>query len=116
MTPDMLSSTKGGSSAAKTITIRLSTSQSSKSAKKQQIIVIPHSMFVKGCKSGKELNNKIQNRRPSIKSMENKTNLKRPSSSEYSNYGTDSEEGSSVHEGGNTKTVGKRANLDHLSL
>merc|ERR1711892_1594017 len=47
--------------------------------------------------------------------VENRTNLKRPSSSGDSTYGTDSEEGSSIHEGGDSKAVRKRANLDHLS-
>merc|ERR1719203_1390771 len=47
--------------------------------------------------------------------MENRTNLKRPSSSGDSTYGTDSEEGSSIHDGGDSKVVRKRANLDHLS-
>merc|ERR1711910_255543 len=32
-----------------------------------------------------------------------------------STYGTDSEEGSSIHEGSDSKPVRKRANLDHLS-
>merc|ERR1712051_916481 len=47
--------------------------------------------------------------------MENRTNLKRPPSSGDSTYGTDSEEGSSIHDGGDSKVVRKRANLDHLS-
>ena len=111
MSPDMLSTTKGGSSAAKTITIRLSTLQSSKSAKKQQIIVIPHRMMVNGCISAKELNNIIQDPKPSIKSMENK----RPSNSGSSTYGTDSQESSSINESSDSKVVRKRANLDHLS-
>ena len=113
MTADMLSTTAGGSPASKTITIRLSTllSKSSKSAKKQQIIVIPHSMLI----SAKELNNISQDTKPKIKSMENKRNLKRPLNSECSTYGTDSEEGGSINEGGDSKGVRKRANLDHLS-
>ena len=113
MTADMLSTTAGGSPASKTITIRLSTllSKSSKSTKKQQIIVIPHSMLI----SAKELNNISQDTKPKIKSMENKRNLKRPSNSECSTYGTDSEEGGSINEGGDSKAVRKRANLDHLS-
>jgi len=115
MTADMLSTTTGGSPATKTITIRPSSLQPSKSAKNQQIIVIPHSMLVNGCISAKDLNNIIQDTKPSIKSMENRTNLKRPSSSGDSTYGTDSEEGSSIHEGGDSKEVRKRANLDHLS-
>ena len=118
MTADMLSTTAGGGPASKTITIRLSTlqSKSSKSAKNQKIIVIPHSMLVNGCISAKKLNNIIQDPKPSIKSMENETNLKRHSNSGYSTYGTDSEEGSSINEGGDSKAVRKRANLDHLSL
>ena len=75
-------------------------------------------MLVNGCISAKDLNNIIQDTKPSIKSMENRTNLKRPSSSGDSTYGTDSEEGSSIHEGGecgDSKAVRKRANLDHLS-
>merc|ERR1712051_610486 len=115
MTADMLSTTTGGSPATKTITIRPSSLQPSKSAKNQQIIVIPHSMLVNGCISAKDLNNIIQDTKPSIKSMENRTNLKRPSSSGDSTYGTDSEEGSSIHDGGDSKVVRKRANLDHLS-
>ena len=115
MTTDILSTTAGGSPASKTITIHLSTLRSSKSAKKQQIIVIPHSMLVNGCISAKELNNIVQDPKPSIKSMENKTNLKRPSNSGYSTYGTDSKEGSSINEGWDSKVVRKRANLDHLS-
>merc|ERR1712083_539956 len=115
MTADMLSTTTGGSPATKTITIRPSSLQPSKSAKNQQIIVIPHSMLVNGCISAKDLNNIIQDTKPSIKSMENRTNLKRPSSSGDSTYGTDSEEGSSIHEGSDSKPVRKRANLDHLS-
>jgi len=115
MTADMLSTAKGGSSATKTITIRPSSLQPAKTTKNQQIIVIPHSMLVNGCISAKDLNNIIQDTKPSIKSMENRTNLKRPSSSGDSTYGTDSEEGSSIHEGGDSKPVRKRANLDHLS-
>jgi hypothetical protein len=115
MTADILSTTAGGSPAPKTITIHLSTLQSSKSAKKQQIIVIPHSMLVNGCISAKKLKNIIQDTKPSIKSMENKTNLKRPSNTGYSTYGTDREEGGSINEGGDSKAVRKRANLDHLS-
>ena len=82
------------------------------------IYVLFFSMLVNGCISAKDLNNIIQDTKPSIKSMENRTNLKRPSSSGDSTYGTDSEEGSSIHEGGecgDSKAVRKRANLDHLS-
>ena len=79
------------------------------------IYVLFFSMLVNGCISAKDLNNIIQDTKPSIKSMENRTNLKRPSSSGDSTYGTDSEEGSSIHEGGDNKVVRKRANLDHLS-
>ena len=73
------------------------------------------SMLVNGCISAKDLKNIIDDTKPSIKSMENRTNLKRPSSSGDSTYGTDSEEGSSIHEGSDSKPVRKRANLDHLS-
>lgn len=78
-------------------------------------IIYIFSMLVNGCISAKDLNNIIQDTKPSIKSMENRTNLKRPSSSGDSTYGTDSEEGSSIHEGAESKAVRKRANLDHLS-
>ena len=116
MTADMLSTTRGGSLATKTIKMRPLSFQQSKSAKNQQIIVIPNSMLVNGCISTKDLNKIIQDRKPIVKSMENRTNLKRPSSSGDSTYGTDSEKDSSVHECGDTKTVRKRANLDSLSL
>ena len=116
MTADMLSTTTGGSSATKTITIRPSSLQPSKSAKNQRIVVIPHSMLVNGCISAKDLNYIIQDKTPIVKSMENQTSLKRRSSSGDSTYGTDSEEGSSMHEDGNAEMVRKRANLDHLSL
>merc|ERR1712037_777829 len=79
------------------------------------IYVLFFSMLVNGCISAKDLNNIIQDTKPSIKSMENRTNLKRPSSSGDSTYGTDSEEGSIIHDGGDSKVVRKRANLDHLS-
>ena len=98
MTADMLSTTTGGCPAPKTITICLSTLQSSKTAKKQQILVIPKRMLVNGCISAK--------------SMENTTNLKRP----LNTYGTDSKESSSINEGGGSKVVRKRENLNHLSL
>merc|ERR1712061_739573 len=64
-----------------------------------------------------DLKNIIDDSKPSIKTMENRINLKRPSSSGDSTYGTDSEEGSSIHEigDGDNKPVRKRANLDHLS-
>ena len=116
MTTDILSTTAGGSPASKIITIRLSTLQSSKSAKKQQIIVIPHRILANSCMSAKYRNNIIQDPKPSIKSMENKTNLKRPSNSGHSTYGPDSEESSSINEGGDSKAVRKRANLGNLSL
>merc|ERR1712141_89550 len=112
------STTRGTAPATKTITIRPSSLQPAKSAKnQQQIIVIPHSMLVNGCISAKDLKNIIDDSKPSIKTMENRINLKRPSSSGDSTYGTDSEEGSSIHydEGGDNKPVRKRANLDHLS-
>merc|ERR1711902_250560 len=111
-------STSGVNPATKTITIRPSSLQPAKSAKnQQQIIVIPHSMLVNGCISAKDLKNIIDDSKPSIKTMENRINLKRPSSSGDSTYGTDSEEGSSIHEigDGDNKPVRKRANLDHLS-
>ena len=75
------------------------------------------SMLVNGCISAKDLKNIIDDSKPSIKTMENRINLKRPSSSGDSTYGTDSEEGSSIHEigDGDNKPVRKRANLDHLS-
>merc|ERR1712110_738239 len=115
MGTEMLS-TNGVNPATKTITIRPSSLQPAKSAKnQQQIIVIPHSMLVNGCISAKDLTKIIDDTKPSIKSMENRTNLKRPSSSGDSTYGTDSEEGSSIHEGSDNKPVRKRANLDHLS-
>jgi len=112
------STTRGTAPATKTITIRPSSLQPAKSAKnQQQIIVIPHSMLVNGCISAKDLKNIIDDSKPSIKTMENRINLKRPSSSGDSTYGTDSEEGSSIHEigDGDNKPVRKRANLDHLS-
>merc|ERR1739844_381834 len=114
---EMLSKS-GVNSTTKTITIRPSSLQPAKSAKnQQQIIVIPHSMLVNGCISAKDLKNIIDDSKPSIKTMENRINLKRPSSSGDSTYGTDSEEGSSIHEigDGDNKPVRKRANLDHLS-
>merc|ERR1712083_1044896 len=117
MGTEMLSKS-GVNSTTKTITIRPSSLQPAKSAKnQQQIIVIPHSMLVNGCISAKDLKNIIDDSKPSIKTMENRINLKRPSSSGDSTYGTDSEEGSSIHydEGGDNKPVRKRANLDHLS-
>jgi len=119
MGTEMLSKS-GVNSTTKTITIRPSSLQPAKSAKnQQQIIVIPHSMLVNGCISAKDLKNIIDDSKPSIKSIENRTNLKRPSSSGDSTYGTDSEEGSSTYgtdEGNDdNKPVRKRANLDHLS-
>jgi len=110
-------STRGVSNpATKTITIRPSSLQPAKSAKnQQQIIVIPHSMLVNGCINAKDLKNIIDDSKQSIKTMENRTSLKRPSSSGDSTYGTDSEEGSSIHENSDSKPVRKRANLDHLS-
>jgi len=119
MTTEFNSTTRGTAPATKTITIRPSSLQPAKSAKnQQQIIVIPHSMLVNGCISAKDLKNIIDDSKPSIKTMENRINLKRPSSSGDSTYGTDSEEGGSIHERfGDTdnKPVRKRANLDHLS-
>merc|ERR1719343_1718055 len=100
---------------SKTITIRPASLQPNLNKNQQQIIVIPQSMLVNGCISAKDLKSIIDDTKPSIKSMENRTNLKRPSSSGDSTYGTDSEEGSSIHEGSDSKPVRKRANLDHLS-
>merc|ERR1719352_676236 len=104
---------------SKTITIRPASLQPNLNKNQQQIIVIPHSMLVNGCISAKDLKNIIDDSKPSIKSIENRTNLKRPSSSGDSTYGTDSEEGSSTYgtdDGNNdNKPVRKRANLDHLS-
>jgi len=73
------------------------------------------SMLVNGCINAKDLKNIIDDSKQSIKTMENRTSLKRPSSSGDSTYGTDSEEGSSIHENSDSKPVRKRANLDHLS-
>jgi len=116
MGTEMLSTRGVSNPATKTITIRPSSLQPAKSAKnQQQIIVIPHSMLVNGCINAKDLKNIIDDSKQSIKTMENRTSLKRPSSSGDSTYGTDSEEGSSIHENSDSKPVRKRANLDHLS-
>ena len=97
-------------SATKTITIRPSASQpSTKGQQQQQIIVIPHNMLVNGCISAKDLKN-IISKDQSIKTMEDRSSLKRPRSSD-SCYGSDSE----VSESSDGKSVRKRANLDHLS-
>lgn len=101
---------------AKTITIRPSGLQPhGKSQQPQQIIVIPQSMLVNGCISSKDLKSIMSTDSPasptSIKSMENRTDLKRPASSvDDSTYGSDSE-GSEDSD----KPARKRANLDHLS-
>merc|ERR1712018_84858 len=99
---------------AKTITIRPSGLQPHGKQQPQQIIVIPQSMLVNGCISSKDLKSIISttdSSSPSIKSMENRTDLKRPASSaEDSTYGSDSE--ISEH---SDKPIRKRANLDHLS-
>jgi len=106
--------TNGVKPATKTINIHPSSLQPAKLANdQQQIIVIPHSMLVNGYMSGNDLKIIIDDSKLSIKTMENRTNLKRPSSSGDSTYGTDSDEGSSIHEG--SESVRKRANLDHLS-
>jgi len=116
MGTEMLSTRGVSNPATKTITIRPSSMQPAKSAKnQQQIIVIPHSMLVNGCINAKDLKNIIDDSKQCIKTMENRTSLKRPSSSGDSSYGTDSEEGSSIHENSDSKPVRKRANLDHLS-
>jgi len=100
---------------AKTITIRPSGLQPhGKTQQPQQIIVIPQSMLVNGCISSKDLKSIMSTESsPTIKSMENRTDLKRPASSiaaEDSTYGSDSE-GSEDSD----KPTRKRANLDHLS-
>jgi len=104
----------GGGASAKTITIRPSGLQPHGKQQPQQIIVIPQSMLVNGCISSKDLKSIISttdSSSPSIKSMENRTDLKRPASSaEDSTYGSDSE--ISEH---SDKPTRKRANLDHLS-
>ena len=89
----------------------------SNSNKSQQIIVIPQNMLVNGCISVNGLKKIIDNNEATIKSAEQRGNLKRPASSssitaEDSTYGSDSE-GSEHNVDG--KPVRKRANLDHLS-
>lgn len=104
---------------SKTITIRpASLQQNSMNKNQQQIIVIPQSMLVNGCISAKDLKSIIGEKKSSdqsIKTLENRTNLKRPApSSSDSCYGSDdiSDSESSDHV---EKSVRKRANLDHLS-
>ena len=102
----------------KTVTIRPSSLKTaSNSNKSQQIIVIPQNMLVNGCISVNGLKKIIDNNEATIKSAEQRGNLKRPASSssiaaEDSTYGSDSE-GSEHNVDG--KPVRKRANLDHLS-
>lgn len=101
-----------------TITIRPSLQPKSASGgggaqkNQQQIIVIPSSMLVNGCISAKDLNNILDNDK-TIKTMENRTDLKRPLTAS-SDYGSDSEAGSD-RTNDDSKPVRKRANLDHLS-
>jgi len=102
----------------KTVTIRPSSLKTaSNSNKSQQIIVIPQNMLVNGCISVNGLKKIIDNNEATVKSAEQRANLKRPASSssiaaEDSTYGSDSE-GSEHNVDG--KPVRKRANLDHLS-
>lgn len=103
---------------AKTITIRPSGLQphGKSHQQPQQIIVIPQSMLVNGCISSKDLKNIMSTEQSAgagttIKTMENRTNLKRPAVSNDSTYGSDSETGSEDSD----KPTRKRANLDHLS-
>jgi len=107
-----LHSKRPTNSSAKTITIRPSGLQPhAKSQQPQQIIVIPQSMLVNGCIRSKDLKSIIGVDSPSVKSMENRTDLKRPASlHDDSTYGSDSEESENFD-----KPVRKRANLDHLS-
>merc|ERR1711974_483595 len=68
-------------------------------------------MLVNGCIRSKGLKSIIGVDSPSVKSMENRTDLKRPASlHDDSTYGSDSEESENFD-----KPVRKRANLDHLS-
>merc|ERR1712062_14911 len=102
----------------KTVTIRPSSLKTaSNNNKSQQIIVIPQNMLVNGCISVNGLKKIIDNNEATIKSAEQRGNLKRPASfssiaAEGSTYGSDSE-GSEHNVDG--KPVRKRANLDHLS-
>merc|ERR1739848_734150 len=103
---------------SKTITIRPSGLQPhGKSQQPQQIIVIPQSMLVNGCISSKDLKNIMSTDSSSsstTKTVENRTNLKRPASSIAADditYGSDSETCSEDLD----KPTRKRANLDHLS-
>merc|ERR1712001_90702 len=68
-------------------------------------------MLVNGCIRSKDLKSIIGVDSPSVKSMENRTDLKRPASlHDDGTYGSDSEESENFD-----KPVRKRANLDHLS-
>merc|ERR1712004_901204 len=104
----------------KTVTIRPSSlkTASSNNNKSQQIIVIPQNMLVNGCISVNGLKKIIDNNQAAtVKSAEQRGNLKRPASSssiaaEDSTYGSDSEGSEHTVDG---KPVRKRANLDHLS-
>merc|ERR1712004_224411 len=81
-------------------------------------IVIPQNMLVNGCISVNGLKKIIDNNEAAtVKSAEQRGNLKRPASSssiaaEDSTYGSDSEGSEHTVDG---KPVRKRANLDHLS-
>ena len=103
----------------KTVTIRPSSLKTaSNNNKSQQIIVIPQNMLVNGCISVNGLKKIIDNNEAAtVKSAEQRGNLKRPASSssiaaEDSTYGSDSEGSEHTVDG---KPVRKRANLDHLS-
>jgi hypothetical protein len=105
---------------SKTITIRpASLQQNSMNKNQQQIIVIPQSMLVNGCISAKDLKSIIGEKKSSnqsIKTLENRTNLKRPApSSSDSCYGSDDISDSESSDDHAEKSVRKRANLDHLS-
>lgn len=109
---------------SKTITIRpasLQPSMNVKNQQQQQIIVIPQSMLVNGCISAQDLKSIIGEKKSnhqSIKTMENRSNLKRSSpSSDDSCYGSEnmSETESELGDQLDGKPIRKRANLDHLS-
>ena len=97
---------------SQTITIRPSLQPKSNVKNQQQIIVIPQSMLVNGCISTKDLKNIIDTDSKTIKTMENRSSLKRPLPQASSDYGSDSETSSEHSE---NKPARKRANLDHLS-
>merc|ERR1712241_923312 len=103
---------------SKTITIRPASLQPNLNKNQQQIIVIPQSMLVNGCISAKDLKSIIGEKKSSnqsIKTLENRTNLKRPApSSSDSCYGSDDISDSESSDDHAEKSVRKRANLDHL--